>query len=58
MAKKPPEQPMKVPPLRKKNRSLKDLGPNSLGAALVWDRLVREMTPQTIEADQPDEQPR
>ncbi|MBX0331170.1 hypothetical protein K2Z83_26325 [Oscillochloris sp. ZM17-4] len=42
---------IKVPQLRKKGRSLVELGPDSLGAALHWDKLAGELADQ-VPADQ------
>lgn len=48
---------IKIPPLKKKNRSLKDLGANSLAAALHWDRLAGELAAQAPAELPADEEP-
>lgn len=37
---------IKVPPLRRKRRSLIELGPDSLTAALHWDKLAGQLGDQ------------
>lgn len=39
---------IKVPPLRKKGRSLVDLGPESLAAAVKYDQLAAELAPAEL----------
>lgn len=53
------QKPFRVPPLKKKNRSLKDVGPNSLAAALLWDRLAQlpTLTDDSLTDDSPEEPP-
>jgi len=46
------QKPIKIPPLRKKNRSLKELGAYSLAAALHWDKLAAQMS-EEIPVDPP-----
>lgn len=45
------KKPIQVPKLKKKNRSLKELGPDSLAAALHWNRLAGQLADQ-VPADQ------
>jgi hypothetical protein len=47
---------MKVPPLKKKNRKLSDLGSNSLAAAVNWNKLTRDLPADPLAAQEQEAQ--